>query len=510
MKPKALLSLLAVAGAFLNGEMTAAQTVQPILRTPQADNVSGIQGSELSQNVPVNSELDRQGLSYGLRDFLVPKGGINNFKDPENRDLVSQAHEGLFLALNGLLNHQGANFLSIDPNSMMLGVNTQLNISKDLLATSTISSVDLFDLQGQQYTVGNNFGSDASFPANVSGRINLDNSSTVQTSPQPRTAGNISDTKIIANSSKPINSINESGSTGKGSTDNVGITPTGDVSISSNMPQSNNSIGNESQSVKSSDTVDGASGKENRVDIPAKMAIEPQHQGKSSADRVTMPTSVRKIDLIDVSLIVSNDLTVKKDDLGDLKIYTTGTLGITNSSSISGGNFSRGKTADISLSSDRLSLNNPIIQTQSSDAKGKNIQITTLDRLLLKNLSSIVTNSGRTEKNSSKDSTAPKDTGNRLSLACDVSLNEHKFTGLGHSGLIASAKDPLTSDVVLQDALGIDSQSTIDRQTTNSLKLAIPNTGWLFDGEGKVTITAMGTEIEPMQTSIACPNVVRK
>ncbi len=510
MKPKALLSLLAVAGAFLNGKMTAAQTVQPIVQTPQADNVSGIQRSELSQNVTINSGLDRQGLSYSLRDFLVPTGGINNFKDPENRDLVGQVHESLFLALNGLLNHQGANFLSIEPNGMILGVNTQLNISKDLLATSTINSLDLFDLPGQQYTVGNNFGSDVSFPADVIGRINLDNP-TVQTSPQPITSGNIRDPKIIANSSKPINSINESGSTGKGNAENVNVvTPTGDISISSSMPQSNNSIANESKSVKSSDTVDGAAGKENRVDIPAKMAIDPQHQGKSSTDRVTMPTSVRKIDLIDVSLIVSNDLTVKKDDLGDLKIYTTGTLGITNSSSISGSNFSRGKTADISLTSDRLSLNNPIIQTQSSDAKGKNIQITTLDRLLLKNLSSIVTNSDSTQKNSSKDSTTPKDIGDRLSLTCDVSLNEHKFTGLGHSGLTASVKDPLTSDAVVQDALGIDSQSTIDRQTMNSLKLAIPNTGWVFDGEGKVTIAAMGTEIEPMQTSIACPNVVRK
>jgi len=473
MKPKALLSLLAVAGAFLNAEITPAQTLPPSVRTPPIDNTLGTQGAGTNHNLTVTGGFDRgQTLSDSFQDFSLQADKVANVKTPaENRDLIARATESLFSAVNGILNIQVANVLPINPSSLALGSNAQLNVGI-AVATNINNGAELADRQGQQYLIGNNLASDAPLVTNTTGRVNPDRAN-IKNPPPSSTEGNDRDPKSKANPSIPIN---ESGTVGNGNQGNANVTPTGDISISGTPPQSTQLISNDRQSSTSSDPVGVGKApasaeasllaeplpqqKENRVDNAGKMAINPQNQGKLSLDQSTMPTSVRKVDLIDVSLIVSNDILVKKDDLGDLKIYSTGTLGITNSSGISSTSFSQGKTGNISLATDRMLLNNAIIQTPSTGATGGNTQITTLDRLLLKNLSEIAMNSGSTGKNGNKDNTtaltAPSD---RVSLACGVSIGENKFTVAGSGGLLSNPKDPLTSDVILQqDTLGINSQ----------------------------------------------------
>jgi filamentous hemagglutinin family protein len=482
MKPKALLSLLAVTGAFLNAEITPAQTLPPSVRTPPADNADnnlGTQAAATNHNLTVAGGFDReQTLSHSFQDFSLQAGKVANVKTPvENRDIIARATESLFSAANGILNLQLANFLPINPSSLALGSNAQLNIGI-AVATKTNNGAELADQQGQQY-IANNPPSDAPLVTNTTGRVNPDRAN-IKNSPQSSTEANVSDPKSKANPSIPIN---ESGTVGKSNQGNANVTPTGDISISGTLHQSTALISNDHQSSRSSDPVGGdkasavptagltptaessllaepkAQQKENRVDNAGKMAIDPQNQGKLSLDRSTIPTSVRKVDLIDVSLIVSNDILVKKDDLGDLKIYSTGTLGITNSSGISSTSFSQGKTGNISLATDRMLLNNAIIQTPSTGAKGGNIQITTLDRLLLKNLSEIPMNSSSTGKNGNKDNTALTAPTDRVSLACGVRIGENKFTVTGDGGLLSNHRDPLTSDVILSpDALGINSQ----------------------------------------------------
>jgi hypothetical protein len=288
MKPKALLSLLAVTGVFLNAEMTPAQTVLPSVRTPPADSTSGTPGSVTNHNFTVAGEIDRGRTpsDHSFQDFPILAGGTAN----------------------------------------------------------------------------------------------------------------------------------------------------------------------DNQSSRSSDP--------NRVDNAGKMKIGTENRDNLQPDRSTVSNSVREVDLGNVSLIVSTDPT-DKDDLGDIKIYTTGTLGVTNSSGISSTSFSQEKTGDISVTSDRVTLENGSIKAQSIGMIDGNIKLTALDRLLLKNLSGISLNSGNK---------APTDPNNRGSQAC---------------GAIGSV-------------------------TTNSSKLALPATGWVLDGAGKVTIVAMGTEIEPKQTGVVCPNMVGK
>jgi filamentous hemagglutinin family protein len=474
MKPKALLSLLAVTGAFLNAEITPAQTLPPSVRTPPPDNADhnlGTEAAATNHNLTVAGGFDReQTLSHSFQDFSLQAGKVANVKTPvENRDIIARATESLFSAANGILNLQLANFLPINPSSLALGSNAQLNIGI-AVATKTNNSAELADQQDQQY-IANNPPSDAPLVTNTTRRVNPDRAN-IKNAPQSSTEANVSDPKSKANPSIPIN---ESGTVGKSNQGNANVTPTGDISISGTLHQSTALISNDNQSSRSSDPVgvDKASASaessllaeplaqltENRVDNAGKMAINPQNQGKLSLDQSTIPTSVRKVDLIDVSLIVSNDILVKKDDLGDLKIYSTGTLGITNSSGISSTNFTQGKTGNISLATDRMLLNNAIIQTPSTGAKGGNIQITTLDRLLLKNLSEMPMNSSSTGKNGNKDNTALIAPTDRVSLACGVRIGENKFTVAGDGGLLSNHRDPLTSDVILpQDALGINSQ----------------------------------------------------
>jgi filamentous hemagglutinin family protein len=112
-----------------------------------------------------------------------------------------------------------------------------------------------------------------------------------------------------------------------------------------------------------------------------------------------------------------------------------------------------------------------------------------------------------------KDSTqlpnVPVDASNQIAQACGAS-RENKFIVAGRGGLPPNANDPLTSDVVWQDARGTNSQPTASSATTDPTKLAPPATGLVFDGKGKATLIAAGTQGQPTGTSVVCPSVVRK
>ena len=105
--------------------------------------------------------------------------------------------------------------------------------------------------------------------------------------------------------------------------------------------------------------------------------------------------------------------------------------------------------------------------------------------------------------------TVPTDASNQIAQTCGAS-RENKFVVAGRGGIPANANDPLTSDVVWQDARGTNDRSTASTATTDPLKLAPPATGLVFDGKGKATLIAAGTEGQPTGTSVVCPSVVRK
>jgi filamentous hemagglutinin family protein len=109
-----------------------------------------------------------------------------------------------------------------------------------------------------------------------------------------------------------------------------------------------------------------------------------------------------------------------------------------------------------------------------------------------------------------KDSTelpnVTTDASNQISQVCSANNRQNKLTVTGRGGLPPNANDPLTSDVVWQDARAASRQPTAS-MTTNLVTLAPPAVGWVFDGKGKVTLVAAGTQGQPTGTSVVCPNV---
>ena len=96
------------------------------------------------------------------------------------------------------------------------------------------------------------------------------------------------------------------------------------------------------------------------------------------------------------------------------------------------------------------------------------------------------------------------DASNQISQVCGASTSQNKLTVAGRGGLPPNANDLLTSDVVWQDARATSSQPAVSSVTTPA-PLAPPAVGWVFDGKGKVTLVAAGTQGEPTGTSVVCP-----
>ena len=102
------------------------------------------------------------------------------------------------------------------------------------------------------------------------------------------------------------------------------------------------------------------------------------------------------------------------------------------------------------------------------------------------------------------------DASNQISQACSANNRQNKLTVTGRGGLPPNANDPLTSDVVWQDARAASSQPAASNTTINPVKLAPPAVGWVFNGKGKVTLIEAGSPGQPTTgTSVVCPQKVR-
>jgi filamentous hemagglutinin family protein len=112
-----------------------------------------------------------------------------------------------------------------------------------------------------------------------------------------------------------------------------------------------------------------------------------------------------------------------------------------------------------------------------------------------------------------KDSTelpnVTTDASTQISQVCSASNRQNKLTVTGRGGLPPNANDPLTSDVVWQDARAAGSQPVTSSATTNPAKLIPPAVGWVFDGKGKVILVAATTQGQPTGTSVVCPTATK-
>jgi filamentous hemagglutinin family protein len=105
---------------------------------------------------------------------------------------------------------------------------------------------------------------------------------------------------------------------------------------------------------------------------------------------------------------------------------------------------------------------------------------------------------------------ATTDASNQISQVCSANNRQNKLTVTGRGGLPPNANDPLTSDVVWQDARAASSQPAVSSAPNNSATLPPPAVGWVFDGKGKVTLVAAVTPGQPTGTRVACPQGVGK
>jgi filamentous hemagglutinin family protein len=445
------------------------------------------------------------------------------------------------------------------------------------------------------------------------GKLSLSNNAIISTDTSKDAVGNGGDITIAA---RELDLRNEglivSPTFGKSNAGNIDIKTIGDISLSNGIISgSTDGQGNagkitidtqdrgrlllsNSSSIFSSVNRKGV-GNGNTISISAK-EVDLQNQsfissatsGKGDAGNIIIDT--KAVDLQNRSFIDSS--TLGKGDAGNIDIKTTDALKINDGSLISTLSVGQGKAGDILLASDRITLNNGNITSQSGGATGGNIQINTQDFLLLRNSSNIATNAESTNKNGNggnitinspliialpgnndiaadavggnggkvditsqglfgikyrpkgqdslftnditasstfgqsgtvnistpgtdpgKDSTqlpnVPTDASNQIAQTCGAS-RENKFVVAGRGGIPANANDPLTSDVVWQDARGTNSQPTASSATTDPTKLAPPATGLVFDGKGKATLIAAGTEGQPTGTSVVCNNSVKK
>ncbi len=147
---------------LLTAHIASSQTYQPSNRIPIADNTLGTQVAGTSNNFAITGGLNRgQNLFHSFQDFSVPTNGIVTFTNPVgNQSIITRVTGNLGSDLNGTINTQGANFLLINPNGIVFGPNTQLNVGR-VFAASTANAIDLVDGAGRTISFGTNPSGDA-------------------------------------------------------------------------------------------------------------------------------------------------------------------------------------------------------------------------------------------------------------------------------------------------------------------------------------------------------------
>jgi filamentous hemagglutinin family protein len=267
------------------------------------------------------------------------------------------------------------------------------------------------------------------------------------------------------------------------------------------------------------------------IDLINNSAITSANIGQGRAANISI--SSNQLNLNTKSLIATNGFS---GNGGDLTLTINDQLLLRNNSGIttdSGSSEKNGNGGNITINSPLIvaTPGNNDISANANQGNGGQVNITSQGLFGIqyrpsKNQASLLTNDitasstfGRDGNvnidtpgtDPGKDSTelpnAPTDASKQISQVCSTYNRQNKLTVTGRGGLPPTANDPLTSDVIWQDARAASSQPAVSSAKTNRAKLAPPAVGWVFDGKGKVTLVAAGTEAQPTSTNVVCPNV---
>jgi filamentous hemagglutinin family protein len=161
MKIQSQIALFSTLGIVLGAYPTLAQTVPVSTRIPVADTTLGTQVSNGSNNFTITGGQQRgQNVFHSFQDFSVPTNGSVTFFNPaNNRAIITRVTGNLFSDIDGKIDTQGANLFLINPNGILFGANTQLNVGQTFVG-STANGIDFVNTDGQSYRFGTN-GNDA-------------------------------------------------------------------------------------------------------------------------------------------------------------------------------------------------------------------------------------------------------------------------------------------------------------------------------------------------------------
>jgi filamentous hemagglutinin family protein len=162
MKIQHQIALLALFTTILGVPLTHAQTVPISTRIPVADNTIGTQVFGAGGNFAITGGQSRgQNVFHSFQDFSVPTKGSATFLNPiGNRSIITRVTGNQFSDIDGTIDTQGANFFLINPNGMVFGANTKLNVGQTFLG-STANGIDLVDSAGKTINFGTNRSGDA-------------------------------------------------------------------------------------------------------------------------------------------------------------------------------------------------------------------------------------------------------------------------------------------------------------------------------------------------------------
>jgi filamentous hemagglutinin family protein len=428
------------------------------------------------------------------------------------------------------------------------------------LGFSSISS----SIQGQ--------GNAGKISIDTQGKLLLSNLAEISSSVRFKNAvGNGGDINVSAKSIDLRNQGTISAiSSARGNAGNINITTTGDISISGSTPESTKPItANSLLSFISSETAGkGNAGKitidtQNlgKLSLSNRATIANTISKNAVGNGSDITISAKSIDISGESLISSNNFgrgqagdillgsdritlnsgTIQAESIGgtggNIQLRTRDRLLLRNLSNIgttSDSNEKNGNGGNITIDSPLIVAlpGNNDISANAFQGSGGKVNITSQglfgikfrpkgqDSLFTSDITASSTfgqngivNISTPGTDPGKDSTVlptvPSDVSNQIAQTCNAS-RENKFIIAGRGGLPPNANDPLTSDVVWQDARATNSQPTASSTTNDPNKLPPPAVGLVFDGKGKAMLLAAGNEGQPTRTSVICPMVVKK
>jgi filamentous hemagglutinin family protein len=148
--PLVLWLLIVPIGLLLQSHRAWSQSYQPSERVPIADRTLGTTVSGSNGNFTIDGGVTRGPyLFHSFQDFSVPTNGSATFANPAGNQSTIARVTGLSISdINGTINTQGANFFLINPNGIVFGPQTQLNVGS-IFAASTANGLELGNVSGQ-------------------------------------------------------------------------------------------------------------------------------------------------------------------------------------------------------------------------------------------------------------------------------------------------------------------------------------------------------------------------